>query len=225
MSRARNGRIWALVRAVVLLGLQAGYSSRPVEHERAPIRATAAVLDTVFTEERIDCAIVAAALDSLYGEPNTRLLLLRDSASAQFTTDSAGEFRRIDVVLASARGRGWRDSLGLDRSTIADFARRNSTPGLACSAPPSRYNVWILHQGDPISVKGSIDASRPTRFDPAYPGIIFVSRAGLSADRRQALLTVSNICGGLCGAGFVVVLHRDGDGRWRITRAEELWVS
>jgi hypothetical protein len=209
----------------MLLALQAGSSTRPPEVVIASRDTTTAVVDTAGPGELEDCAVVGAAIDYLYATSGARQLVLRDSAFLQYASDSGGHLQPIDRVLATDRGYAalLRDSLGVDLSTIVDLGRRNATPGRACSSPRSRFNVWILHQSDRTS--SGEHRANPTRFDQPYPGVIFVSRAGFSTDGDQALITVGNTCGGLCGAGFVVVLRRDHGSHWRVTRAETLWVS
>lgn len=50
-----------------------------------------------------------------------------------------------------------------------------------------------------------------------------VSRAVLSDTGERALIYLDYRCGGLCGAGFVHDLVRDGDG-WRLQRSLGLWI-
>jgi hypothetical protein len=205
MSRARNGRIWALVRAAILLALQAGAPTGRRTSVSVSVGPSIAVLGTAETEEQIDCAVVAAAIDSLFVGPRTRQLLLRDSTYGPYLR------RSVD----------YRDSLGLDESTIADFNRRNARRDAACSAPPSRVNVWILHQSE----RNASRSAPLYQFERPYPMIVAVSRAGVSSDHRQAVLTASGTCGPLCGSGWIVVLRRDRHDRWRVVRADMLWVS
>ena len=227
MSRARNGRIWALVRAAILLALQAGAptgrrTSVSVSVGEMPLPPLD-VLDTAESEEQINCAIVAAAIDSLFGELGTRQLLLRDSTYVEGALERASTVSPLDEALGPLVRDSvkYRDSLGLDESTITDFNRRNARRDAACSAPPSRVPVWILHQPER-------NASRNAplyQFGRPYPVIVAVSRAGVSLDHRQALLTASNTCGPMCGSGWIVVLRRDRDDRWRVVRADMLWIS
>jgi hypothetical protein len=59
---------------------------------------------------------------------------------------------------------------------------------------------------------------------PGSQGILALSRVGFSADGTQSLFYVTNRCGGLCGAGFYVVMEKR-DGGWAIVKEIETWVS
>jgi hypothetical protein len=63
-----------------------------------------------------------------------------------------------------------------------------------------------------------------TRF-PQTRGLTVVSGIGVSADGRQALLSLTHTCGGLCGRGYMVLLERRDGGSWRVTRARLDWMS
>jgi len=56
------------------------------------------------------------------------------------------------------------------------------------------------------------------------PGIMKLSRVGISADGNQALFSASHECGGLCGGGEYVVMEKR-DGRWLIEREIEMWMA
>jgi len=225
MSRASMGRAWAVARGAILLALQAGTSSRRVgcvllvEPDPLPIEMSSA-------EQNVDCDIIGAALDSLYANARHPYLLLRDLTSADIAPDVVKvPINEVDPSYRR-RMRGLRRSLGVDSTTTNSFALENSAPTPVCRTPRSRVPVWILQQSS--DVRAAIHVRQPVELPSSeleYPGVITVSRAGMSADGRQALLEVSNVCGGLCGAGWLVVLNRDNDGRWRVRRAIMLWVS
>ena len=226
MSRAWRGRLWALARGALLLVLQAGSTRRSAHLSDSLINVDVVIIpDSSWFDGNADCAIVAAAIDSLYANRDVRFLVLRDTTFAErilgeprndVAADSL-DSRRITIELEK--------SFGLEANTIQHFLARNAVPRPVCSAPPSRKPVWILH---PSLRTGARDSRRPRIRAPSgldYPGVITVSRAGMSVDGRQALLTVSNICGGLCGSGWLVVLHRGDGGRWRVMHAQMLWIS
>jgi hypothetical protein len=227
MSRARNGRIWALARAALLLGLQAGASTHRREPPGIPLFVSEAAADTAEGEAWRDCAVVGVALDHLYAADGVFHLVLSDAAYAD-TMLAQPHVDPLAVLVGLDTGSYdvLRRSLGVDESAITDFARRNATPGPACSAPRSRLPIWILHRSETADSRSSLRRQRDeSAIDAHYPGVVVVSRAGLSANGRQALLYVSHSCGLLCGATRLVALHRDDDGRWRVTRQQLLWVS
>jgi hypothetical protein len=227
MSRTSSSRMWALCRGVILLALQAGTTTpssrhyRPTRHPSDRDRPTLTILppDVGESWSADECAAVAAAIDRLFARQNVRYLVLRDSTSAELTSND------IESLLADSRKReDFRRSLGIDESAIIDFAQRNESRGLACLLPRTRVPVWIAHPQE-RQHRGSARVAIYDYLDVDYPGLISVSRVGVSADGRQALLTVRNVCGGLCGSGWIVVLRRDRHQRWRVSRAEMLWIS
>jgi hypothetical protein len=62
-----------------------------------------------------------------------------------------------------------------------------------------------------------------TRFSPAR-SYHTLSRAGFDAARRHAVIATGTVCGGRCGQGRLIVLEKT-DGRWRIARRVDTWVS
>jgi hypothetical protein len=59
---------------------------------------------------------------------------------------------------------------------------------------------------------------------PGSTGLLTFSRVGFSADGTQALFYVSGNCGGLCGAGYYVVMERHNE-HWMIKKEINVWVS
>jgi hypothetical protein len=65
------------------------------------------------------------------------------------------------------------------------------------------------------------------RFYARYPhstGIIGLSNVGFNREMNQALVYTSRSCGGLCGAGFYVLLAKE-QGSWKVQRQVNTWVS
>ncbi|MGC2721686.1 MAG: hypothetical protein WA209_19025 [Candidatus Acidiferrales bacterium] len=59
---------------------------------------------------------------------------------------------------------------------------------------------------------------------PGAQGFVTLSRAGFSADGKQALLYLANHCGGKCGAGTYAVLEKVGSS-WKLIKATSIWMS
>jgi hypothetical protein len=71
------------------------------------------------------------------------------------------------------------------------------------------------------------DGSQWEGFYERYPrsfGCISVSRVGFNPDHSQAFLYAEVSCGGLCGAGYYVLLVKDG-GAWSVKHKDMLWIS
>jgi hypothetical protein len=66
-----------------------------------------------------------------------------------------------------------------------------------------------------------------SRFYAKYPGssgIINFSNPGFNQDFTQALISTGRVCGGLCGAGSLVLLKKE-QGAWRVETKIGTWVS
>jgi hypothetical protein len=59
---------------------------------------------------------------------------------------------------------------------------------------------------------------------PASGGYNSFSKIGFDKKRQQALVYFVNWCGGLCGTGNYVLLHKDKNG-WTVTKTGMMWIS
>ncbi|MEQ8662561.1 MAG: hypothetical protein RLW62_17245 [Gammaproteobacteria bacterium] len=59
---------------------------------------------------------------------------------------------------------------------------------------------------------------------PGAPGLLRLSRVGMGADRRHALVYVEHQCGVECGAGRLVYLSLADDGSWQVNGAVLVWM-
>jgi hypothetical protein len=65
------------------------------------------------------------------------------------------------------------------------------------------------------------------RFNREFPGatrLIHLSRVGIDPKTGQAAIFMADICGSLCGAGYLILLHHDGSD-WTRIKFTSLWVS
>ena len=59
---------------------------------------------------------------------------------------------------------------------------------------------------------------------PGSTGLLTFSRVGFSTDGTQALFYVSGNCGGLCGAGYYVVMEKRNE-HWMLKKEINVWVA
>jgi len=65
------------------------------------------------------------------------------------------------------------------------------------------------------------------RYYEKYPhstGLLKMSRVGFDSDGNQAAFYISNSCGGLCGAGYFVIMEKV-DSNWKVVQEVQVWVS
>jgi hypothetical protein len=102
---------------------------------------------------------------------------------------------------------------GAEPATLADFERRlKDRRSLRGLLPRSR--VWLVERNQ---------AGEPEHPLALAPLNAF-SHIGFNAERAQAIVYVSYVCGGMCGDGHYVLLERTGR-RWRISRHFRSWIS
>jgi hypothetical protein len=168
-----------------------------------------------------ECAITIAAIDSFALNGLAYSLVLDDSTipiSVAPPPDYVDAHRRVLI-----------DSLGLDPAVWKEFVRQNETSVPLCPGVPDQLAVTATSMSalrsageDPLEWPGGRHHGTWPNIELHY--LASVSRAGIGDDGRQALISVSGWCGGLCGSGWLVVLERDDD-RWRVHGMIMTWVS
>lgn len=113
----------------------------------------------------------------------------------------------------------------LQESTLEDFKQKNSTTTILEPKRMNKHNIVIITKEE----RESIFREGPVGWDEFYErykgsqGILTFSKVGYSKDRKQALLSYDNGCGGKCGHGGVVVLHYV-NRAWKIVVIFPMWV-
>jgi hypothetical protein len=116
----------------------------------------------------------------------------------------------------------------LARETIDDFhAREKECHPLAKKLDlPIKYVLVGSKELKPLFPEGEIDRGW-SRFYAKYPGssgVIGFSNPGFNRAYTQAVVSTSRGCGGLCGAGYFILLTKD-SGVWKIKTKHGTWVS
>jgi hypothetical protein len=116
---------------------------------------------------------------------------------------------------------------GIQESTTSDLEARNTRPQRVGPFVETRVPVILLEAPESNEFPRQ-DAEEFWRaFYERYPassGIITVSRPGLSADGRQAVVIVEHRCGTRCNTGYAMLLTRE-SGVWRLMAERVLWIS
>lgn len=160
------------------------------------------------------CAAFEAAADRFVPRTSHQPLVLRDSTNTP----------PRQVLEAVIRG-----IADLDSSGVADFlsvneSRRTPVP---CVSLPSGAPLIVLADSARLATPRGAAVFWPA-FYAAYPGakgLTSVSGIGLNAQATQAILVLSNGCGGRCGQQTLVVLKRDSRGAWVVHYSRVLAVS
>ena len=94
-----------------------------------------------------------------------------------------------------------------------------------------KLKVWNLGVNSVIVTNSDLPDSKFENFwdrfyrkYPNSPGLMFFSKVGFNDRHEQAFLYMGRSCGGLCGGGKYVLLHKV-NGEWVVSNEQELWVS
>ena len=162
----------------------------------------------------LECAVLEAVADSLLlREPGTRVALSDSTKSGPSSLE--GVRRDLQGIV------------GVDSSTVANFVAVSRRRVATCRRFPAGTPLVIVTDGAFASLPGVFD-EHWRAFLNAFPqtrGIASVSSIGFSDDQRQALLSLTYLCGRLCGYGSLVLVERGADGRWRVRTSRILAVS
>jgi len=118
------------------------------------------------------------------------------------------------------------DDGSLRADTIQGFLEKSCTVGRLSQSfhtdlPKTFTAVGSVHFSDLIVNDGS------KSFEQLFPGasgIISFSHVGFDSTLREAIVSVSFVCGGLCGSGHRYVLKKK-RGRWEVVSNLMIWVS
>lgn len=200
--------------------------SRPRAHTAALPPPSAPALSPA-AESRPDAekyAVYSALLKDMYVNDGIKLLVIGTADHCPKTPDEKAPDADAEQM-ASDLGNGLP---GLERATVEDFvARSNRCEPLGRRFElPVDYVLVTRKELDRLFGRGDVGGGWE-RFYKKYPGsagIISLSNVGFNAAMDQALVAPSKGCGGLCGAGYYVLLAKR-DGVWRVQSKSMTWVS
>jgi hypothetical protein len=84
---------------------------------------------------------------------------------------------------------------------------------------PKEAKAVFVNPSDLGTKPGDFEARFPNNF-----GYFVVSHVGLNLNKTEALVYVDHFCGGLCGGGGYILMHKV-EGVWHIVDRRNTWVS
>jgi hypothetical protein len=84
---------------------------------------------------------------------------------------------------------------------------------------PSGARAIFVNRSDLGTKTSDFEARFPNNF-----GFFVVSHVGLNLNKTEALLYIDHFCGGLCGGGDYVLMHKV-NGVWHVVERHMTWVS
>src|SRR6266404_8445193 len=173
-------------------------------------------------------AVYRSVLDQKFVQDGVRLLVIQDVTTGcpayedPEIRSKIGPDTKSFVQIVSE---GMRSA---ETSTIENYLESNKSSERIAIHANVGSNYVLVGEKDLAAVfrKGEIDRGW-TRFSAKYPnssGLIFLSKVGFNTDHTQAMLYAGRQCGGLCGSGSYLLLHKR-NGKWVVEQDMGLWVS
>ena len=121
------------------------------------------------------------------------------------------------------------DQLKIETKEIKQsFIQNNSTPSLVPLSGKIFGQAVIISSRELEEIfKPSSLQQKWKNFYKKYPrssGIMGLSRVGFNADTTKAVVYFENVCGKLCGNGYIAYLEKGWLG-WKVERVAHLWIS
>ena len=209
-------------------------------------RAPASPQAVASAEDEVYEAVVRDMVTPIHGQAQISQLVFQDTVLTDLTSEadinSCKESVRkrlrlehdapppynslLDKIYRVLTG-GWWDPGSLRADTIQDFLEKSCTVGRLSTTfhtnlPRTFISAAGVHfEGWPIEKNGQ------PPFEQLFPGadgIISFSHAGFDSTLREAIVSTSFVCGGLCGSGWRYILRKK-RGRWEVTGKLMVWVS
>jgi hypothetical protein len=163
---------------------------------------TVAQSDTVSADEY---SVYSALINARFIKPETDFCIIQAHTGLQLGGGAAKEFE--DLLSAQNK-----KSYSLERRfdirvkyQLLDDRQFEQTFGKGVEALDKGWNTyWKQH--------------------PHSTGLLTLSRVAFNSDTGEAVLFASEVCGGLCGYGYLFRLKKD-QGAWKIIEERFLWIS
>jgi hypothetical protein len=164
----------------------------------------------------------------MYVDRQTKLLVITGADPCPPARQNESPDEKVDDLRRGMEDYAFKKMPRLALDTINDFhARENDCFQLSRKINiPVEYALVTEQDLKPLFPEGEFDRFW-TRFYSKYPnstGVISFSNPGFNRSFTQALISTGRSCGGLCGAGHLVLLTKT-RGMWRVQTKVETWVS
>lgn len=192
--------------------------------ENVLISASPSPVSPQNTLETEEYAVYSALINGMYVEDGVKMLVISEETHGCMppSDEKVGSMRR------EMEDRAIKDLSGVSRETIDDFrAKGKQCRSLARRLDvPVKYVIAGREDVEPLFPEGEFDRAW-SKFYAKYPsssGIINFSNIGFNREMTQAIVSTGRGCGGLCGAGYFVLLTKK-EGIWTVVSKVETWVS
>jgi hypothetical protein len=170
-------------------------------------------------------AVYSALIKEMYVHDGIKLLVIE---TANECPKSSEDNKASDENAEQMRRELEKDLPGLERTTVEDFLAQSNK----CEPLSRRFDVPVNYvlmpnkEIDRVFRKDGVGGGWKRFYDEYQDssGIISFSNVGFNAEMNQAFIYTGKSCGGLCGAGYEVLLTKQ-DGVWKVLSKTMTWVS
>ena len=221
-----------LIAALVVLTITFGMGARLISHQTG-IQKTGADKSSISPTPMADgtaieaneYAVYSAVINEMYVNDRVKLIVMDNQTTKCLPLPGDG---KVADMIRSMEESAVKKMPELSRDTVDDFQakKKECHPLSAKFNIPVKYVLVSKEDLDPLFPKGKPDRMW-SLFYKKYPdsaGIINFSNVGFNRTMTQAFIYTSNGCGGLCGAGYYVLLTKK-DEVWSIKTKLQVWVS
>lgn len=178
--------------------------------------------------EKEKYAVYSAVIKEMYLGQESKLLVVERDNYCQQTPEGEKVDEKIEDMRRQMEEDAFSRLPALKAETINDFhARAKECHPLEGQFDiPIKYQLISSRDLDSLFHVGEIEGGW-SRFYKKYPGssgVISFSNVGFNSEMNQALVSTSRGCGGLCGAGYFVILAKE-QGVWKVGSKIMTWVS
>lgn len=200
------------------------FSCRRKNESRPP--QSLGVIQANYEAERY--AVLSAIIRDMYVDERTRLLVIASADPCPTPDPTETPDPKVEEMRQQIEQGGFQGMPELERETIDDFhARAKECHPLARKLDiPIDYELVGPKVLEQLFPKGEFDRAW-SRFYTKYPkssGIISFSNPGFNRDYTQAVVSTGRGCGGLCGAGYMLLLTKS-QNVWTVKTKQNIWVS
>jgi hypothetical protein len=184
--------------------------------------SSATVAPPQISAETEKYAVYSALIKDMYLKDNIKLLVIGRGVGC----DTPTENEEMDEISNQMEEYAIKKFPFLQQETINDFRAKSKQ----CIFWEKQLDIpakYVLVTEKHIEQLFKKDEDGWQGFYSKYPnssGIIGLSNVGFNREMNQAFVATSKSCGGLCGAGYYVLLEKE-NGVWKVSSQTMTWVS
>lgn len=192
--------------------------------EVPPVSLSTSSIPPQINPETEKYAVYSALIKDMYAEDRIKLLVIGRETGCVTPSDN----EKVEEMRSQMESYAIKELPELKQETLADFrVKAKECHSLDKQLDiPIKYVLVTDKEIEPLFPKGELDRAW-RRFYSKYPdssGILGFSNVGFNREMNQALVATSKSCGGLCGAGYYVLLTKE-NGVWKVYSKTMTWVS